>query len=136
MPQKSITNYVSKASAITIIQNGTKSSYLKGDDKFEEILASLEKMTTGSRDMPAYGVSLDKEVKQASESGLWLELEFKTTETFNEMPFDALLFEVNASHQGFNLHRKFNKKYEGRCFYLNLSGDMSVLSSTLLTISK
>ena len=136
MPQNSITNHFSKASAITIIENGTKSSYLKGDDKFEEILASLNKITASAHDMPAYGVSLDKDTKKATLSGLWLELEFKTPETFNDLPFEALLFEVNESYQGFNLIRKNNKNYDGRCFYLNLKGNMKHLCSTLKNISK
>ncbi len=136
MPQNSITNYFSKASAITIIENGTKTSYLKGDDKFEEILSSLSKITSGAHDMPAYGVSLDKDTKKAIESGLWLELEFKAPETFNELQFESLLFEVNESYQGFNLIRKNNNTYDGRCFYLNLKGNMKHLYATLKNISK
>lgn len=136
MQSNSITNYFLKASAITIIENGTKTSYLKGDDKFEEILSSLSKITSGSHDMPAYGVSLDKDTKKATESGLWLELEFKTPETFNELPFESLLFEVSANYEGFNLIRKNNNTYDGRCFYLNLKGNMKHLFATLKNISK
>lgn len=136
MQSNSITNYFSKASAITIIENGTKTSYLKGDDKFEEILTSLLKITSGAHDMPAYGVSLDKDTKKATESGLWLELEFKTPETFNELPFESLLFEVSANYEGFNLIRKNNNTYDGRCFYLNLKGNMKHLFATLKNISK
>ena len=136
MQQKSITNYFSKATAITIIESGTKSSYIKGDDKFEEILASLLKITAGAHDMPAYGVSLDKDTKKAIESGLWLELEFKTPEIFNELPFESLLFEVNESYQGFNLIRKNNNTYDGRCFYLNLKNNMKHLYSSIKNISK
>ena len=136
MQSNSITNYFSKASALTIIENGTKTSYLKGDDKFEEILASLSKITSGAHDMPAYGVSLDKDTKKAIESGLWLELKFKTPETFNELPFESLLFEVSPSYEGFNLIRKNNNKYDGRCFYLNLKGNMKTLSNEINKIIK
>ena len=136
MQQKSITNYFSKATAITIIHNGTKSSYLKGDDKFEEILSALNKITAGAHDMPAYGVSLDKDTKKAIESGLWLELKFKKAETFNELPFESLLFEINESYQGFNLIRKNNNTYDGRCFYLNLKTNMKHLNTVILNILK
>ena len=136
MQQKSITNYFSKATAITVIHNGTKSSYLKGDDKFEEILSALNKITASSHDMPAYGVSLDKDTKKAIESGLWLELKFKKAETFNELPFESLLFEINESYQGFNLIRKNNNTYDGRCFYLNLKTNMKHLNTVILNILK
>ena len=134
MSSNSITNYFSKANAITIIYNGTKSSYLKGDDKYEEIISSLAKITTNSHDMPAYGVSLDKDTKQAIESGIWIELEFKTPETFNAMPFESLLFEVSPNYEGFNLIRKNNNTYDGRCFYLNLKTNMKHLYATIIKL--
>lgn len=135
MQQKSITNYFSKASAITIINSGVKTSFLKGDDKFEEVLSALLKTTSDAHDMPAYGVSLDKDTKSALESGIWLELKFKTTEIFNEMPFESLLFEVSPNYEGFNLIRKNNNTYDGRCFYLNLKTNMKHLYATLKNIS-
>lgn len=134
MERDSITNYFNEAKSITIIKNDEYFCYSKGDDKYEEILSALLSVTKGSHDMPAFGVSLDNETKQAIQSGTWLELQFNTTKTFNEMPFDALLIQVNENYQGINIIRKNNKKYEGRCFYLNLKSDMKQLFKTLKNI--
>lgn len=132
----SITNYFKDAKSITITINDEKFSYLKGDDKFEEILSSIFYVTKNSHDMPAYSVSLDKDTKIALQKGTWIELEFATPQTFNDLPFEAILFEVNEKYEGINIIRKNNKKYDGRCFYLNLKSNMKPLSETIQKISK
>ena len=133
---QTITTFFSQASAVTIIKNGEKFSFLKGDDKFESILKALKTTTANSHEMPAFGVSLDNETKSKLQSGTWLELEFETTKEYNGMPFDALLIEVDENYQGFNLIRKNNNTYDGRCFYLNLKGNMKTLSNEINKIAK
>lgn len=134
MENDSIRNYFADAKSITIIKNDDKFCYTKGDDKFEEILFSLLSVTKNSHDMPAFGVSIDSETKKAIQSGTWIELQFKTTKTFNEMPFDALLIQIEEDYQGINIIRKNNKKYDGRCFYLNLKSNMKHLSDIIKNI--
>ena len=134
MENDSIRNYFADAKSITIIKNDDKFCYTKGDDKFEEILSSLLSVTKNSHDMPAFGVSIDSETKKAIQSGTWIELQFKTTKTFNEMPFDALLIQIEEDYQGINIIRKNNKKYDGRCFYLNLKSNMKHLSDIIKNI--
>ena len=134
MENDSIRNYFADAKSITIIKNDDKFCYTKGDDKFEEILSSLLSVTKNSHDMPAFGVSIDSETKKAIQSGTWIELQFKTTKTFNEMPFDALLIQIEEDYQGINIIRKNNKKYDGRCFYLNLISNMKHLSDIIKNI--
>ena len=68
---------------VTIIKNGEKFSFLKGDDKFQSLLSSLIIVTKNSQDMPAFGVSLDNETKSKLLSGTWIELEFNETNFFN-----------------------------------------------------
>ena len=124
------------ATSITITQNNEKTTYLKGDDKYELLLESLLQTTKDAQDMPAFGVSLDNETKSALENGTWLELEYNIPQTFNEMPFDALLIEISDEFEGINIIRKNNGKYDGRCFYLNLKSNMQELSNIISNISK
>ena len=84
--------------------------------------------------MPAYGVSIDKDTRDALKTGLWLELKFSTTLTHNEMPFDSLLIEVDSEYSGFNIIRHHDNQYEGRCYYINLEKDMSSLYETIENI--
>ena len=134
MENDSIRNYFSDAKSITILKNDEKFCYTKGDDKFEEILVALLSATKNSHDMPAFGVSIDSETKQAIQSGSWIELQFNKTMSFNEMPFDALLIQIEEDYQGINIIRKNNKKYDGRCFYLNLKSNMKHLSDIIKNI--
>ena len=134
MESNSIRNYFSDAKSITILKNDEKFCYTKGDDKFEEILAALLSATKNSHDMPAFGVSIDSETKSAIQSGSWIELQFNKTMSFNEMPFDALLIQIEEDYQGINIIRKNNKKYDGRCFYLNLKSNMKHLSDIIKNI--
>ena len=126
-PFNTLPDVFDKSTNITIFKNGTEYSYFKGDDKFEILLSSLKTITKNSKDMPAFGVSLDNETKQEKLKGIWFELKFKNTLHFNDMPFDALLFKVEKDNSGFNLIRKNNGTYDGRCFYLNLNSNMGDL---------
>ena len=74
---------------------------------------------------------LDNETREAIKTGLWIELIYSNTQEYNEMPFDTLLIQVEKDYTGFNIIRKHNDKYEGRCFYLALNGDMSKLYDIL-----
>ena len=132
----SITEYFKNAKSITIIKNDEKFSYVKGDDKFEELLSALQNVTKDAHEMPAYGVSLDSDTKQAMQTGTWIELQFETFKMHNDLPFEALLIEVNENYEGINIIRKNNKTYDGRCFYLNLKSNMKNLSDKVKNISK
>ena len=116
---------------IVVYHNGNKHLFFKGDDKFEKIYKSLIETTNLSHDMPAFGVSLHDETNNELKTGTWVELVFEFENSFNDMPFDTLLFKVEAENSGFNLIRKFNGKYEGRCFYLSLADNMSKLQKTI-----
>ena len=115
------------ATEMVVTINNTETKLSKGDEKFEKILNGLEKVTSNSREMPAFGVSLDKQTKEEMNKGVWLELCFNKVYYSNDLPFEGLLIKVEKGHQGFNLIRRTNGKYEGRCFYLDLEGDMTAL---------
>ena len=57
------------------------------DAAFRERFLAL---TEGGYEMPAFGVSLDKVVKEALKEGLWLKFYYSETKSYLEMPFDAL----------------------------------------------
>ena len=51
------------------------------------------------------------------------------------MDFEGLLIKVEKDWHGFNLIRKNNGKYDGRCFYLSLENSMDELYETLHKVS-
>lgn len=116
---------------IRLYCDGEIKDFQRDEIEFAKIIAALTEISYGSHDMPAFGVSLDAETKKASMSGMWLELIFDEQKSFNDYVFESLLFEVKAEDAGFNLIRKVNGRYEGRCLYLSLAGNMQGLADTL-----
>ena len=133
--EENVSSKFKNACSINIIADGTTTSLAKGDEKFELILSALENMTAGSRQMPAFGVSLDEETRKAMQSGTWVELIYDNTMEVSGMSFESLLIEVKENYYGINIIRKLNGKYEGRCFYLDLAGDMKIALSTIQDMS-
>lgn len=132
---ENIIDCFSSVTSINIYIDNEESSFTKNDDEFSIVLSTLTSLTNDSHEMPAFSVSLDYETKRAIKSGVWLELNFDCNHAVNEMPFSSLLIEVDKNFYGFNLIRKYNGKYEGRCFYLNLNDkSMSSLYSALTSI--
>ena len=132
---ENIIDCFSHASSINIYIDNEKTTFIKGSDEFINILSALEMLTQDSHEMPAFSVSLDYETKKAIKDGVWLELNYSSKQAVNELPFSSLLIEVNENYYGFNLIRKQNGKYEGRCFYLNLNNkNMSALHSYLISL--
>ena len=129
--KNSIVSFFDFTTRIEIFYNGQKNIFLKSDKEFDLILNSLKTITKNSHDMPAFGVAIHNEVLRALKYGYWIELVFNNKNTFNNMPFESLLIEVNSEHTGFNLFRKVNGKYDGRCFYLTLNCNMKPLHDTL-----
>ncbi len=132
---ENITDSFSMVVSMRITIENMDKELTKGDDKFEEILKALNNITEYAHDMPAFGVSLDNLTKEEMKTGMWLELGFDKTYMFNEMPFDALLIKVEKDVYGFNLIRRNNGKYEGRCFYLSLDESMDELYNVINAIS-
>lgn len=123
------------ASQIVVTVQNNETTLVKGDDKFERVLDAFLTITHNAHDMPAFGVSIDSETRNAKQNGIWIEFVFDKTMMHNNMPFDALLIEVKPDYSGFNIVRKHNNKYDGRCFYFNLENNMSKLYETIKTLS-
>jgi len=135
MKIENLTTSFDSATQMQITIENMTTTLQKGDQKFEKILNSLKNITKYSHEMPAFGVSLDELTREEMQTGTWLELIFDNTYEYNEMPFDALLIKVEKDAYGFNLIRKQNGKYEGRCFYLSLEGSMKELYDEIDTTS-
>ena len=119
---------ISSANGVIIYMNGEELNIDKTHDDFALIIDEFLEMIDGGHDMPAFGVSLDTETRNVMSTGVWLEFVFAKTHEYNDMPFESLLIELNPEYSGFNLIRKVDDKYEGRCFYISLvDKDMSKL---------
>lgn len=125
-----------KSDKIVIYKDGQKNEYDNGSAVYGGILAEWSSLIDGAHEMPAFGVSLDRETQKELNSGLWVEFEFPQTYSTNGMPYSKLLINVVSSFYGFNLIR-YQKEYgyDGRCFYYDLAGkDMSKFYDYILKI--
>ena len=111
----------SKSDIICLRINNNEEFYSKDNSGYKDIMFYFEKMIVHSHQMPALSVSLDEETRNAIKQGVWLEFIFYNEGINNDLLFDSLLVEVNEGFQGFNIIRKYNNKYEGRCFYIDLN---------------
>jgi len=113
----------SQAQEIVVYSDGDKRTYESGDKEYTAVLDCWYGLLDKSRQMPAYGVSLDRETRKELEKGLWLEFIFDGSRKCFGMPFSKLLISVKAEHFGFNVIRyDVTRGYDGRCFYIDLDG--------------
>lgn len=120
-----INNFFEKAKSITIFKNGKSRIFKENEKEFKNIIQQFTEQTQNSVEMPAYAVSLHNETIKAINDGLWIQFNFEQEKTHREMPFDALLININKDYCGVNIIRHYKDKYEGRCFYLNLDNNLN-----------
>lgn len=132
---KEIYNALNDCYKIEITIDNKTNEFDKNSEEFMSIIETAVDMLENAHEMPAFGVSLDNETRQAKKQGTWLEIYFKGVNTHNEMPFERLLIEVNPEWTGFNIIRYYDGKYDGRCFYIDLvDNNMSELYNLLNNI--
>ena len=134
MDSHNIVNIFTQCNSITVIMDNTHTVFDKNSTEYTTLLDSLLDICVDSHEMPALGVSIDSETREAIKNNIWIELTYSNIITYNDMPFEKLLIEVNPSYNGFNIIRYINDEYTGRCFYLNLNKDMSTLYDTINNI--
>ena len=121
-----LVDVIRSACGVNVIKDGITQSYESTTNEFVELMQEFVNMTKDSHEMPAFGVSLHDSTVEAMKDGLWIEFVFDRTQIHNGMPFESLLINVEKDWMGFNLIRKYNGRYEGRCYYINLGdGNMS-----------
>ena len=107
--------------SIVVYKEGVQALYEKDTVRYGEILTGFKELIRDAHEMPAYGVSLNRETLKELKNGLWVELCFSETYECNGMPFEKLLVKVEKSFFGFNIIRYNSKNgYDGRCFYYDL----------------
>ena len=127
-----------KADSINVYNDGKAESYKCGTEEYNGIISCWYEMLENAYDMPAFGVSLNRETLEVMKNGRWIEFQFNKKLKHNCMTYEKLLIKVESAFQGFNLIR-FNSEngYEGRCFYFNLvDKDMRKLSDYLAFLSQ
>ncbi len=121
------------AQSVSVMIDGETTAYVVGEQKFNEICAAWNNMIFGAHRMPAYGVSLDNETRQAIKSGVWAEFVFDKKLSSDGMPYEKLLVNAQPEWSGFNIIRYTSEfGYDGRCFYYDLvNKDMSMFYDCL-----
>lgn len=122
------------ASKMVVSIDGHDEVFEKGNDKFEKIVLALEKVVVDSHEMPSYGVSLDEETRKEKTNGIWIELVFDGPCKHEGMDFESLLFKVQENGYAISFIRKFNGKYEGRCFHLSLASSVKPFYENIVPI--
>ena len=130
----SILGFVNICSSVTITYNGQEYHYNRDTPEYDKIYNALIDYIQSSHEMPALGVSLDSETKEAKSHGMWLEVHFTKTMTYLDMPFDSLLLDISRDDSGVNLIRGNKGVYEGRCYYLNGSRSLEEVYDTIYNI--
>ena len=123
------------ANKMIVSVDGQDHVFEKGNDKFERIILSLEKAVVDCHEMPSFGVSLDEETRIEKTKGTWIELLFDSPCKHEGMDFESLLFKVEESGYAISLIRKYNGKYEGRCFHLSLASSTKVFYDAVKNIN-
>lgn len=116
------------AEQIVVYSDGNIKNFYPETDSYQHILDEWNRLLEGVHLMPAYGVSLNDETQREKEKGIWIEFIFAQSCEYGDMPFEKLLIQVDARFSGVNLIR-YNSDcgYEGRCYYLDFTSDMSQL---------
>ncbi len=118
---------IESSDSINVYNNGETFVYRQQDAPYSQIIDGWTTMTDGVHEMPAFGVSLNKQTVEAMNDGLWVEFVFDKQYTHSGMSFEKLLVNVEKEWQGFNIIRyNADDGYSGRCYYYDLVGkDMS-----------
>lgn len=130
--QANVVDLFSEEYMIEIYKNGESVELSQEQfNEFEEIFCeSIE----GSRQMPAYGVSIHDHTIEAMKSGFWIKFIFDKVIVRSGMPFDSLLINVTKDCYGINIIRGLDGRYEGRCYYLDFDKTLDELYNFIDTL--
>lgn len=124
---KNITSSFNDSVQVEVVVDNSSFIFNKGTNEYTNILNEFNKMIFNSHEVPSLGVSIDELTREEKKNGVWLEFKFNQINYSNEMPFEYLLINVNLDYYGFNVIRKYDDKYEGRTYYVNLVNNMDNL---------
>ena len=118
-----LNDIIASSESINVYNDGKIAVYNQEEIQFNQIVEGWMLLIENSREMPAFGVSLNNETLIARNSGLWVEFVFDRQYEHTGMPFEKLLIKVEKEWQGFNIFR-YNAQggYSGRCYFIDLIG--------------
>lgn len=122
-----ITSSFNDSVQVEVIVDNFSFVFNKGTNEYANILNEFNKTIFNSHEVPSLGVSIDELTKEEKKTGVWLEFKFNQINYSSDMPFEYLLINVNLDYYGFNIIRKYDDKYEGRTYYVNLVNNMNNL---------
>lgn len=103
-----------KSNNAVVIYNNIKYSIDNCKNKFIGLL-------DGAYITPSYFTANHKDIVQAKQNGLWLELYFESTQDYKGLQFDGILVNIKPKYNFINLIRCQNDEYIGKCINYNLS---------------
>ena len=112
-----IIELLDEVKSVNVYDNGITTKFT---DNFDTYISSLKNILDDAREMPSLGVALHRETLDAMKSGFWIEYIFDNTKSHNDMLFDSLLIKVEDNSYGLSIIRKYQGKYDGRCFYFDV----------------
>jgi len=114
-------NIIYESYKINIYKEGVVNEIYKNDPLFNILNYEFCNMLIDSREMPALGIALNDEIVNELNMGLWIEFVFHDVHVHEGLEFSSLLIKVEPDSFGFNIFRKVNGEYMGRCFYIQLN---------------
>lgn len=133
---ESLADAFNSSSKMIVSFDGVDFSFEKGSDKYEVVMTAINQTIKDSHEMPAYCVSLDEETRKERKTGVWVELIYDSHSKHEGMDFESLLFKVEEDDYAISFIRKYNGKYEGRCFHLSLAGSTKALFDAVMALSE
>lgn len=129
MKQTSIQQCLTGFDKYQIVVNGTAHNNIHVD----QLVGTIRDLVNESHSMPAFGVSIDEQTKNAMQMGVWLILMYNDKQEVDGMIFDELIIQVVPEYTGFNIIRGNSGIYDGRCYYIDLvNKDMSYLYNLIV----
>ena len=123
--QYNVVSFFEGYSTIQIYRDGTQIELSEENkNKFDEIFCSS---IEGAIQKPAYGVITNDILQEQLKQGIWIKFTFSQTIIKSQMPFDELIINITKDSSGLNIYRGNDGVFEGRCFYLDLRGNLNDL---------
>ena len=121
--QYNVVSFFEGYSTIQIYRDGTQIELSEENkNKFDELFCSS---IEGAIQKPAYGVVTNDILQEQLKQGIWIKFTFSQTIIKSQMPFDELIINITKDSFGLNIYRGNDGVFEGRCFYLDLKGNLN-----------
>ena len=120
-----IQNAIKNAGIIVNSHSSKELTLLKDSFQYELALNYIESILENSKQVPALGVAINDEVVAEKKNKDWVEFSFNKRCECDGMFFDGLLIFLEKDISGFNVFRKIDDKYDGRCYYINLQNNFN-----------